>query len=352
MPKIFISYRRDDTSLVVDKIYNSLSKAFGRANVFRDIHSIDLASNFEDEIIKALANCDFVLVIIGEKWINITDKTGNRRLASADDFVRLEVETALRNPQVKVIPVCIDNTKMPDEEDLPSRTLKKLLEKNGTVLHSQDPYFTQDIQSLIKRIKQLNSRKNKLFSIAFLILFFLILLGFSFLKFANQDNMVSATSPTLTSSISDGTSGTSIGEMTITPIYTTTLVSTLIEGILPSTSALTFTLEPSITPTSTNIPTQLVMATNTITTLSSMSFPCDATIVNPSSSATVITEVFAEASSTSPKGLSVRVGSKVSLQRQSVVANSQVWYLVYSLDGQRHGWLLSHYIVPSASCPK
>lgn len=51
-----------------------------------------------------MAKCQVALVIIGEQWLNTTDGTGNRRLDSEQDFVRIEIETALAR-EIPIIPL-------------------------------------------------------------------------------------------------------------------------------------------------------------------------------------------------------------------------------------------------------
>ena len=88
------------------------------ANVFVDV---DLAPgvDFVQRISEAVGECRVLLVIIGPRWASLTDDEGATRIADPDDFVRLEVETALRRAEVTVIPVLVAGAQIPDPDDLP-----------------------------------------------------------------------------------------------------------------------------------------------------------------------------------------------------------------------------------------
>ena len=64
------------------------------------------------------------------------DKDNRRRLDDPDDFVRIEIEAALKRG-VRVIPVLIDGAAMPRASDLPD-SLKKLVRRQYVeVSHSR-----------------------------------------------------------------------------------------------------------------------------------------------------------------------------------------------------------------------
>lgn len=151
MPKIFISYRRADSRQIAGRIYDQIAAAFGKENVFKDIDKIPVGADFRKVIVDEVNQCDVVLVIIGQKWLNIADDTGHRRLDSQDDFVRIEIETALKRSNVTVIPVLVEGAVMPKSTDLPA-SLQELSFKNAAVIQD-DPYFHHDIERLVKAIK-------------------------------------------------------------------------------------------------------------------------------------------------------------------------------------------------------
>lgn len=157
MPKIFISYRRDDSGKDSGRIYDRLIQAFGEDNVFKDVDDIPLGSDFRQVIIEEMSKCDTVIVIIGQKWLTITDKNGNRRLDNPTDFVRIEVETALANPNLLVVPVRVDNASMPAETELP-HSLQSLVYRNAAIVRD-DPDFHTDLNRLIRGIQAYEDEK-------------------------------------------------------------------------------------------------------------------------------------------------------------------------------------------------
>ncbi len=149
---IFISYRRKDSSGYSLALNERLNQAFGDENVFMDLDDIPHGSDFVEHIEKVLSKAHVMLVMISENWINASNDKG-RRLDDPNDFVRLEVATALKR-SIRVIPVLLKNAKMPSEEELPD-VLKKLSRRNAIKIH--DDQFEASIEKLINAIVEGNS---------------------------------------------------------------------------------------------------------------------------------------------------------------------------------------------------
>ncbi|MFJ6376028.1 toll/interleukin-1 receptor domain-containing protein [Pseudarthrobacter oxydans] len=77
--RIFISYRREETAYPAGWLYDRLADRYGGGQVFKDVDSIQLGDDFVEAITRAVGSCDVVLVLIGDKWINIADEHGRRR---------------------------------------------------------------------------------------------------------------------------------------------------------------------------------------------------------------------------------------------------------------------------------
>ena len=115
---IFISYRRADTAYPASWLFDRLADRFGRAQIFKDIDSIQLGDDFAEAIVTAVGGCSVLLALIGDRWLTITNADGQRRLDNPEDFVRLEIETALAR-NVRVIPILVEGARMPQASELP-----------------------------------------------------------------------------------------------------------------------------------------------------------------------------------------------------------------------------------------
>ena len=96
MSRIFINYRRQDTEGYVGRLYDHLLKHFERDVIFMDVDSIQPGVDFAEALEQAVAACDVFIAMIGPQWLNVTDESGERRLDQWNDFVRLEIASALK----------------------------------------------------------------------------------------------------------------------------------------------------------------------------------------------------------------------------------------------------------------
>lgn len=148
--KLFISYRRSDSEETTGRIYDRLREEFGREKVFRDIDNIPLKAKFADYLKEWLADTAAVVAVIGPDWMSVVDANGNRRIDDPEDYVRLEILTAL-SLGIPIIPVVVRRANFPRRDDLPE-ALRPLNDWNGQPVRP-DPDFHADIDKLIRQIK-------------------------------------------------------------------------------------------------------------------------------------------------------------------------------------------------------
>ncbi|HLJ95870.1 MAG TPA: TIR domain-containing protein [Gemmataceae bacterium] len=151
MSSVFISYRRSDSVQVTGRIYDKLVVAYGKENIFKDVDSIPLGTDFRQSIEASVARCDVMLVVVGKTWLNTTDPNNRRRLDDPADFVRIEVESALKRG-IRIIPLLLDDATMPSPDELPP-SLKEFAYRNGTKIRP-DPDFHPDMDRVLQAIVQ------------------------------------------------------------------------------------------------------------------------------------------------------------------------------------------------------
>src|ERR1700759_4713672 len=148
--KIFISYRRRDDPGGAGRLFDALNEAFEPGRLFLDVDSIEPGQDFVEVIGVPVAKSAVLLAVIGKHWIDASDDRGNRRLDSAQDYVRIEIESALKQ-NTRVLPVLIGDAKMPAAEGLPE-SIRKLARHNAVFLRYER--FHDDIANLVGALKR------------------------------------------------------------------------------------------------------------------------------------------------------------------------------------------------------
>ncbi|MGE3798169.1 MAG: toll/interleukin-1 receptor domain-containing protein [Thermomicrobiales bacterium] len=147
--RIFISYRRNDSAGYAGRLYDDLVDQFGEERVFRDIDTIEPGEDFVAVLDHTLRSVSVLLVVIGPRWVDMTDDKGRRRLDNPADFVRMEVARALASG-VPVIPVLVEDARMPRPEQLPD-DLRALTRRQYHEM--SDSRWDYDIARLIESVK-------------------------------------------------------------------------------------------------------------------------------------------------------------------------------------------------------
>ncbi|MFN0148340.1 MAG: toll/interleukin-1 receptor domain-containing protein [Dehalococcoidia bacterium] len=114
---VVISYRREDSSGWAGRIFDYLVERYGEDSVFIDIADIKGGEDFAVKLDRMVASADVVIPLIGPRWAGPLPG-GGRRIDSPADFVRIEVAAALRQGTA-VVPVLLDDMKMPAADELP-----------------------------------------------------------------------------------------------------------------------------------------------------------------------------------------------------------------------------------------
>ncbi len=150
MNEIFVSYRRADSNDVTGRICDYLENRFGADSVFQDVDSILFGQDFREVIANAISGCKVMLAIVGDDWVTVVNHNGKRRLEDPNDYVRVEVSTALQQG-IPLIPVLVENIAMPTADEL-SEPLRELVYRNAAPVRP-DPDFQNDMHRLCEQLK-------------------------------------------------------------------------------------------------------------------------------------------------------------------------------------------------------
>jgi TIR domain len=148
--RIFLNYRREDTAGYAGRLYDALVSRFPADQVFIDIDAIEPGVDFVEVVENAVGACDVFIALIGQRWAEVMNERGQRRLGDENDFVRLEIEAALKR-KIRIIPVLVQGANMPRASELPE-SLAPLARRNA--LELSDHRWRYDLQQLVQVLER------------------------------------------------------------------------------------------------------------------------------------------------------------------------------------------------------
>jgi hypothetical protein len=147
--KIFISYRRSDSQWPADRLKQVIAAHVPdpARDIFMDVDNIPLGVNFVDYLDAQVKQCDVLVALIGQGWLNaMTPGESARRLDDPKDIVRNEIAIALKRG-IPVVPVLLDGVAMPTAGELPA-DLSELALRNGVEVRRAS--FEADAARLVR----------------------------------------------------------------------------------------------------------------------------------------------------------------------------------------------------------
>jgi hypothetical protein len=147
--RIFVSYRREDAAGQAGRLHDALVARFGEESVFHDVSAIRPGEDFRDALARAVADCDVMLVVVGPRWASVSGSEGQPRLFDLQDYVRLEVATALGSGK-RIIPVTVAGADLPEAASLPDE-LRPLLTRQSVEL--RDTNWRTDFEALLGSLR-------------------------------------------------------------------------------------------------------------------------------------------------------------------------------------------------------
>lgn len=113
--------------------------------------AIPFGVDFRKHLDEQVSKCDVFLAVIGPDWTGTKNGEGKSRLEDPRDFVRIEIESALKR-EIPIIPVLVRGAKIPDAERLPD-SVQELSYRHGLDVRSGTD-FHKDVNRLIEFLKQ------------------------------------------------------------------------------------------------------------------------------------------------------------------------------------------------------
>lgn len=146
---VFVSYRQEGAEWEAGRIDDALVAEFGRERVFRDLHSMRPGRDFRDQLDAAVGRCKAMLVIIDKNWLDPPKTRGQRRIDNEEDWVRIEVESALQR-HIPVVPLLLGQFRMPEAEELPI-SIRQLVYRQSLSVRGRD--FATDMERVIEELR-------------------------------------------------------------------------------------------------------------------------------------------------------------------------------------------------------
>lgn len=141
---VFINYRRGDEAGYARDIYKRLVQEFGEESVYFDVAEPP-GVEWLRELYAAGGRSGVFLAIIGPNWMS---RLGHRG-PNDPDYVRREIESALRDWPGLVMPVLID-APPPDPMMLP-RAIRGLFRANAFIMHHDR--YERDLEDLVQAVR-------------------------------------------------------------------------------------------------------------------------------------------------------------------------------------------------------
>jgi pterin-4a-carbinolamine dehydratase len=154
---IFVSYRRADSAAETGRLHSTILRELGKASVFMDTSSIEPGTEWPKELEEALQKAQIVIVVIGTEWIRISDEFGLRRIDQENDWVRREIEFALRENK-KLLPLLVRGAKMPPSNKLPT-SISALTQRQAVDI--RDAYWDHDIKLVLEQLRLVTDQNKK-----------------------------------------------------------------------------------------------------------------------------------------------------------------------------------------------
>jgi len=118
--RVFVSYRRQDSSAEASLLTFLLRQRFGRKSIFLDTATIEAGDRWSRRLLEGVQGSDVVLAVMGLSYSTATKADSHvPRIFEHDDWVRLELVEAIRLHK-RIIPVLVKHASLPSATEFPA----------------------------------------------------------------------------------------------------------------------------------------------------------------------------------------------------------------------------------------
>lgn len=157
---IFISYRVKDTAAATGRLADALKQHLEEDQIFMDIDKLEPGVDFTEVISRSLDACDVLLAVIGPDWTGYDPDTRRSRIQDPNDWVRLELVTALKR-NIRVVPVLVDDAVLPQTEELPEDLHPLLRRQTYEISNKRWKYDTDQLIAFLEKTCGISSKQQR-----------------------------------------------------------------------------------------------------------------------------------------------------------------------------------------------
>jgi hypothetical protein len=151
MTDILISCRQADAGASAIALRDDLAQVFGDDRVFLGKDALK-AENWHEQVQGELEKCKVLLLVIGPRWLTITEEQNRPPIQLRDDLHRQEIAFLLDQSNVTVIPVFVEQSVVPRADQLPP-DLQRLTSRQARSIASDQARRIADLAVLVADIQ-------------------------------------------------------------------------------------------------------------------------------------------------------------------------------------------------------
>lgn len=173
-PRLFLCHRKSDTAEATRRLYEALQRRLRPRQVFMDEGGLRGGEDLSRKLPEEIGRSTVVFVMIGAGWLEPDPVTGRPRLLSPNDWVRREIEAALK-AGARVQPVLVNDAGALKVLDKSYGDLFTLRDTLGLRLRTRIPDWNADLATIVEFLVERGFRLRQPWKVALITVAVLVL---------------------------------------------------------------------------------------------------------------------------------------------------------------------------------